>query len=298
MISTRRRTLLAAALTVAATAWGALAAVGPAHAMDTQAVRDGSLTLSGDPGDPITDGGTYSFSTAAGNAMNVTAFHNSINLRFWDPTYSYQSITFALPTTQSFAVGSYPDATNQTYESDRPGLSLPNLTGGYCGTATGSFTITDLVWGPHDYLEKFDATFEQHCTGTTGSARGEVHIQNPPPPPVLTIGVELADSGTISARSGDAVVHGTVTCSQPVTIYLEGEFTQGPAGRQASGVYRAEAACTPGGPVPWTASVPTYTEVAWRQGDVSVPVRAYTYEPFYLFWVNAEDSGVVRLRKG
>jgi hypothetical protein len=45
---------------------------------------------------------------------------------------------------------------------------------------TGSFTIIDSVFGPYGYVQKFDATFVQHCEGLTPVASGEVNLSKPP----------------------------------------------------------------------------------------------------------------------
>jgi hypothetical protein len=62
----------------------------------------------------------------------------------------------------------------------------------------GSFTITKIEWGPSGYVHALDATFEYHCWGEAPAVRGQLHILNPPPPPVLKVGLTVAGHGTVS----------------------------------------------------------------------------------------------------
>ncbi|MGY0004078.1 hypothetical protein [Micromonospora sp. I033] len=281
-------------LSLAATAVGALAVAPPAQA---EAVQSGSLVVTGDPDDPITEGRSYSFSTASGHGFDVWGTANHLTVRVYDQATGYWTLDLSAPVGQPLAVGTYTGATANTYESPLPGLALSGNDRSCGGASTGSFTVTDISWGPHDYLERFDATFEQSCAYYPGAARGEVHVANPPAPPVLAVDVAVAASGTVDAGTGEVTVHGTVTCTAPATVYLQGEVTQVQNRLLAKGAFRAEAACTPGTPAAWTASTPSYTSTPFRQGDVEVVGNASAYDTTYDVFVNGDDTAVVRLRK-
>ncbi|MBM0234989.1 hypothetical protein JNW91_26185 [Micromonospora sp. STR1_7] len=195
-------------------------------------------------------------------------------------------------------MGTYTGATGSTYESPLPGIALTGNDRICSYGQTGSFTVTDISWGPHDYLERFDATFEQRCNYSTGSARGTVHVTFPPAPPVLAVDVEVASSGTIDAGTDEVTVRGTVTCTAPATVYVEGSVTQTRHGQRAEGILRAETACTPGAPVTWTSSTPTFTAVPFHQGDVDVSANALSYDTTYDVFVADTDTAEVKLRRG
>ncbi|MBO0822371.1 MAG: hypothetical protein J2P27_00760, partial [Actinobacteria bacterium] len=159
-----RRLFLAAALSLTA-AFGGLLATGPAHA---QTVTTGSLTFSGDKTDYITQGESESLSTSNVDQMTVTTTTNdpdghvmiSVNVsatEWWD-------LDFGAPGSSVLAPGTYNSATRYPFNTTGPGLNLDG-NGRGCNTLTGSFTVIDAVFGPQGYVQKFDATFVQHCEG-------------------------------------------------------------------------------------------------------------------------------------
>lgn len=85
-----------------------------------------------------------------------------------------------------------------------------------------------MVFGPYDYVEKLDATFEQYCDGASVPARGEVHVTNRPAPPVLTVDVDVdvAGVGTVDVAAGRATLHGTVSCNKAAYVTVEVRVSQ------------------------------------------------------------------------
>jgi hypothetical protein len=71
MKTASRRPVLAAVVVLLAAVVGGLFLAGPAHA---QAVETGSLAFSGDPGDYISGGQSYAYSTEAGDTMDVSGW--------------------------------------------------------------------------------------------------------------------------------------------------------------------------------------------------------------------------------
>ncbi|MGC4876207.1 hypothetical protein ACLQ26_08095 [Micromonospora sp. DT43] len=290
----RKRPVLAAALALTAATLGALAITSPAQA----APESASLTVTGDADDPITQGDGVSFSTAAGDGFNVWGTENHLTVQVFDPPAGPWMLDLSAPVGQPLTVGTYTGATEYLYESPLPGIALAGHDRICPYGQTGSFTVTDISWGPHGYLERFDATFEQRCNYSTGSARGEVHVANPPAPPVLAVGVAVAPAGTIDAATGEVTVGGTVTCTAPATVYVEGGLTQTWPGRRAKGIVRAEVACTPGAPIAWTSSSQSFSETPFRKGDVEVSANASSYDTTYNVFVSDETTARVAVRRG
>ncbi|PWR05314.1 hypothetical protein DKT68_27385 [Micromonospora acroterricola] len=290
----RKRPILAATLALTAAALGALVAAPPVQA---KAPQSASLTVTGDADDPVTEGRSYSFATASGDGFNVWGTANHLTVQVFDPPAGPWTIDLSAPVGQSLAVGTYTGATGNTYESPLPGIALSGNDRICSYGQTGSFTVTDISWGPYGYLERFDATFEQRCNYSTGSARGEVHVANPPAPPVLAVGVEVAASGTIDTGTGEATVRGTVTCTAPATVYVEGQLRQAGHGQLAEGIVRAEVACTPGAPIAWTSSSPSFSATPFRRGDVAVTANALSYDTTYDIFVSDSDTATVRLKR-
>jgi hypothetical protein len=173
-----RRRVLAAALSLTA-ATGGLLVGGTAHA---QTVTTGSLSFSGDAGDYISQGKSYSYSTRNGDGLSVSSSTgstvrisiNAYNGDWWD-------LEFDAPGTRVLAPGTYTAAHRYPFNGTGPGLALGGEGRG-CNELTGSFTIIRAVFGARGYVQTFDATFEQHCEGGDPAARGQVHISNRPPP--------------------------------------------------------------------------------------------------------------------
>jgi hypothetical protein len=293
MKSSWRRPVLAAALSLTAVAAGLLAA-GPARA---QAVESGSLSFSGDPGDYITGGLSYSYSTANGDSFAVSSASNalvSVSVNAYNGDWWYLDI--AAPSGQTLVPGTYLDAHRYPFNGTGPGLSLVG-NGRGCNTLTGSFTVINAVFGPNNYVQTFDATFEQHCEGLPEAARGEVHIANPPPPPALALQLAVATNGTASTLNGNATVHGTVSCTAPTTVNLSGTIVQVVKRILVRGSFSTQFPCTPGTPVAWTGTaVPTGT-APFEKGDAEVTTQATGYDSQYGNYVTANDTSTVTLTK-
>ncbi len=175
----RRRPVLAAALSLTAAVGGVLVA-GAAHA---QTAATGSLSFSGDSGDFISQGKSYSYSTGKGDALNISSSTGStVSISVNAYNGDWWTLDFDAPGTSAVLVpGTYAAAHRYPFNGTGPGLSLSG-DGRGCNELTGSFTIIKAVFGPQGYVQTFDATFEQHCEGGNPAARGSVHISNPPPP--------------------------------------------------------------------------------------------------------------------
>lgn len=288
----RRSALAVLALLVSTGA--TMVAAGVAQA---QTVESGTLSFSGDPGDWITEGGSYAYDAANGDVLSVSSSNNAtVNIDLDGANGDWWSLDFDAPTGQTLTAGTTYTATAYPYNGAGSGLSLAG-NGSSCSTLTGTFTVLAVSFGPSGYVQTFEATFEQHCWGGTAAARGEVHIFNPPPPAPLTIDVSVADTGTVSTVSGRVTLSGTVTCSRPVTISLWGSLTQIVRKEIVRSMIHTEVACTPNGPVSWTTIVMPSGSLPFIKGDAEVYATAYAYDTTYNREVSTTIITVVSLDK-
>jgi hypothetical protein len=180
------RRVLGAALSLTAAVGGLLVA-GTAHA---QPVATGSLSFSGNPGDYISQGKSYSYSTSKGDALDVSSSVGRVSVSVKAYNGDWWTLDFDAPGTPdrpvpgksaALAPGTYTDAHRYPFNGNGPGLDLSG-DGRGCNELTGSFTVINAVFGPQGQVQTFDARFEQHCEGGNPAARGEIHISNLPPP--------------------------------------------------------------------------------------------------------------------
>jgi hypothetical protein len=86
--------------------------------------------------------------------------------------------------------------------------------------------VTEVTFGPSNYVVSFSATFEQHCEFQGAPALfGELHVQNPPPPPALELGASVAQA-LFNKVTGAATVQGTLSCNKPADVNLGVALTQ------------------------------------------------------------------------
>jgi hypothetical protein len=290
-----RRPVFAIAASLAV-AIGSASLAGPAQA---QPVQTGTLAFSGDPGDYISGGQKYSYSTDAGDSLNVSASsnHNTVAVSVDGANGDWWFLTLAAPQGQALAPGTYTGATRWPFqEPTEPGLDMSG-NGRGCNMLTGSFAIENVTFGPNGYVQTLDATYEQHCEGAEPALRGDVHIANPPPPPALDFDIAVATSGTASTLNGNATVQGTVTCNKAADVNLNGTIRQTVKRVLVRGSYSLAVACTPGAPVPWTATASPSDLTPFQKGDAQVDTVATGRDSDYNQFVTVSDSTVVTLHK-
>lgn len=279
------RCLGAAALAVAAIGcWpGAAGAATPTSA---------SLTMTSDAGDWVGGGRSYSYAdsgfTANSNGNWVGISLNAANGDWW-------YLDFSAPAGQTLAPGTYSGATRYPFQAPtEPGLSVVG-NGAGCNTVTGTFTVTEVDFGPNNYLERFGTTFEQHCEGGVPALRGEVHIVNPPAPQPLTIDVGLAGKGSVNRHTGATTVSGTVTCSQPSSVTVNGSLSQR-ANRTtvSSGFFSVQVACS-STPTAWQATVSS--AVPFNPGTAQLDATASAFDAAFGQNVTVSSSAEIRLTR-
>ncbi|MFH8338934.1 hypothetical protein [Streptomyces sp. AM6-12] len=291
----RLSTVFALTLACAGATTGLLS--GPAA--QAQTVSAGSLAFSGDEGDYISGGQSYSYSPASGDGLNVFASddHSHISVDVSGANGDWWYLDLAAPGGQALAPGDYAGATRYPFNSaSEPGLSVDG-NGRGCNTLTGSFHVADVAFGPHGYVQKLDATYEQHCEGGTAALRGEVHIDNPAPPSELDLGVSVAVKGTASTLNGKATIGGTVSCNAPATVNVSGSVTQVAKKVLIKGSYATTVACAPGTPAAWTATAEPTGTTPFQKGDAEVDAQATATDPNYGDTVTATQTAVVSLAR-
>src|SRR4051794_32859462 len=117
MIAPSRRAITTSILVGVVTVAGFLTAAPVAQA---DPVASGTVTISGDPDDPLTLGATYSYDVAAGDVMSVNAddSHNGVGVRLEGANGDWWGIVLKAPPGQQLTVGSYPNATGAPYDED------------------------------------------------------------------------------------------------------------------------------------------------------------------------------------
>jgi hypothetical protein len=130
-----------------------------------------------------------SYATSKGDALTIWADSTGSHVHIGVTGYNGDmwTLDFGAPGTVEpingkpavLVPGTYSGAHRYPFNGNGPGLDLSGLSSG-CNTLTGSFTIMDAVFGPPGYVQKFDATFVQHCEGGPSATTGEVHLSNPP----------------------------------------------------------------------------------------------------------------------
>jgi hypothetical protein len=193
--------------------------------ISADAQTTGSLTLNSQPGDPIGggqllqyDGTNATYSTQSdGSTITVNVFPSSGGV--W-------TVNLAAPPGQTMAVGAYENAVRASFRPPgTPGIDVYGMGIG-CNTTSGRFDVTEISFGPNNYVIAFSASFEQHCESPyQAPLYGDVHVQNPPPPPALTLGLSLSQA-VFNKVTGAAAVNGTLTCNKAADVGVNLVLTQ------------------------------------------------------------------------
>ena len=276
----------------------AIAALLAMHGTAWAQTQEAYFAFTSDPGDYIGGGEQRSFTLDTATFQTQgSQDNNQVAITLLPFAGGFWHLHFAAPAGQILAPGVYPGATRWPFQSPgEPGLDVSG-DGRGCNTLTGSFEVLDAVFGTAGYVERFHATFEQHCEGASPALRGEVRIVNAPPPAPLEISVTL-NAGSVSRLTGEAVLSGTVTCSAPAAVNVFGLLRQR-ANRfsLASGDFSTMVACSPTA-TRWTAGVPTDTDVPFGSGMASADVTISGFDPNYGTFITHTITSVVRLKPG
>ena len=132
-------------------------------------------------------------------------------------------LDFAAPNDAPLTLGVYENATRFPFHSPtQPGLNVSGEGRG-CNTLTGRFEVLEVVYGAGGEVQRFAATFEQHCEGQEAALLGSIQINStlspPPSPPVHCVSKVATISALIEEVNGLSTSHATQTAlRQPLLI--------------------------------------------------------------------------------
>lgn len=278
---------------------GTLALAAPAAAQAATITGTGtSVTFSGTGGDYITGDQAWSYDPS-NSVINATASAdgNHVSVGINGDTWWY--LDFAAPQGQALTAGTtYDNATRYPFQNPTgPGLSLDG-DGRGCNTLTGSFTVNKAVFGPNGWIQSFDATFVQHCEGsTTSEATGEIDIENGPAPAQLGVTVTPAATASVDKNGGQATITGTVTCNENATVGLSGALHETlTRSTLATGNWSVSGIACSTTPTTWTATVQPTGNVPFANGKAQVSGTYSSTDPVYQVATSGTFSQDIKLK--
>jgi hypothetical protein len=227
-------------------------------------------------------------SNSAGATDNAGILVLGANGDWWN-------LIFSAPDGQDLVPGTYSGATRFGFNGPgEPGLSIDGNSRG-CNILSGSFTVLDVSFGPHNYLERFHATFEQYCDGAAAALRGEINIINPPAPDPLQLRAEIAPIGGANPKAGTATANVTAWCNRPATVDLSVTLTQRTTTRSevANGWFDVSFDCT--GTQTWNAIVSSESGGSFTAGKAQVSAELVGFDDAMYQYVIAYGEAEVRL---
>ncbi|MFE5207370.1 hypothetical protein [Streptomyces sp. NPDC056600] len=258
----------------------------------------GTLSFSGEAGEPVSGGQAYALSADTVDMFDVQGYTggDGVSITVNTPEGERWTLTMAAPDGRRLADGdTFANALRWPYaEPTDPQLEFSE-TDRWCGTSTGSFTVDHISFGPYGYVRELDASFEQYCGDSTVPLRGEVHAVMPAPPVELTLGMTLDSTGTVDAKTGQATVGGAISCDKPARVTVMGAVHQyqkhATDAAIGGSIENVVVNCVPGGPVPWSATVtPRDTGQVFRPGTLTVRATAKAPDQDYPVTVSTGEQ--------
>src|SRR5262249_35840687 len=150
------------------------------------------LFFNSHPGDYI-GGGIQQTFTPADSTFNESYDGSLLSVTVNSSAGDFWVVELAAPPGQPLVPGTYTGAVRAAVRGPgQPGIVVFG-DGRGCNQTFGPFTVNPAVYGPSNYVQTFDATFEQHCESSDAPALfGEISIANPPPPPPLALTLTAA----------------------------------------------------------------------------------------------------------
>ncbi|MEU0248951.1 hypothetical protein ABZ192_32430 [Streptomyces sp. NPDC006235] len=301
------RRVLARTVGVVAALAVALAVAPLAGTAQAYGAATGTLSFSGDAGEPISGGQSYAYTAGAVQMFDVqgSTDGNSLTVAVDAEQGTLWRLIVAAPDGQKLTEGTtytgakqWPDAQPEDPELVFSGIA--NGTEKGCNTTSGSFTIEHIAFGPYGYVSELDATFEQYCNGSAVPLRGAVHAVMPEPPAELAMGMTLDPEGTAEVPEGRITVGGTVTCNKPASVSLAGQVFQIQKKGAPGASYQTTVVCTPGAPVPWSVSLTSQEPgTSFQPGTATMRSRARADDRDYPVTVDTgQQESQITLSKG
>lgn len=294
-----KRAVVRVAVSTAVAGTLALAVFAPASAHAETVTGTGtSVTFTGTGGDYITQDQSWSYDPS-NSAITATASNNGNGVHVGINGNTWWYLDFVAPQGQTLTAGTtYDNAERYPFQgATYPGLSLDG-DGRGCNTLTGSFTVSKAVFGPNGWIQSFDATFVQHCEGsTTSQATGEIDIENGPAPAELSVNVTPNPVGSVDKNSGRATITGTVTCNENATVNVTGTLNETlTKATLATGNFSVSGIACSTTPARWTATVQPSGNVPFANGYAGVNGTYSSVDPVYATSVTGTYSTDISLK--
>ena len=293
----QRAVMLAATGALAA---GAAAVAAPGAARAAAITGPGTqVTFTGTGGDYVTGDQSYEYDPSnAAISASASADDSYVSVDINPGGGTFWHFDFAAPQGQQLTAGTaYDNVARYPFQSPaQPGFSFYG-DGRGCNTVTGSFTVNSAVFGPHGWIQSFDATFTQHCEGDPNSAAtGEVVLNNGPAPPDLAVTVTPAAADQVTHAGGQVTLTGTVTCNRAVTLTLNGTLNQRlNRTTLATGNWSIPAVgCSPA-PAPWSTTVSPSGSIPFGNGKAEADTSYSAFDPVFQINVSGSSSQQVKL---
>lgn len=165
---------------VFAAAWSLVVAPSFASVAQTTA-----LVLASQPGDPIGEGITRTFQSTDGTFAVSNAGSSGVFITFDGAEDHDWFLTFLGPVARPLTTGIYENAT-RIQSPVGSGLNVFGEGRG-CNQSQGRFEVLEIEYGPNGQVDRFAATFEQHCEDSVRALTGVVLLNStlsiPAPPP-------------------------------------------------------------------------------------------------------------------
>jgi hypothetical protein len=265
--------------------------VGTAGAQTT-----GTITLNSEAGDYIGMGEFHSYDDTTAS-LSTSSDGSLVTINVYPTSGGWWTVNLAAPPGQPMAAGAYDNAVRAFVRpAGTPGIDVYGMGRG-CNQTAGRFDVTEVTFGPNNYVTSFSASFEQHCEWSGAPAlRGELHVQNPPPPPALELSFSVTEA-LFNKVTGAALLRAAVSCNRAVDPYVNLSAIQRISRTQtvSGGAYLQVHCTAPGTSVEIPVNPPSGSSFAkGRPMEVSGNLNAY--DPAYNTWVNKTATAVVKLK--
>jgi hypothetical protein len=265
-------------------------------AATARAQTTGTVSLASEQGDPIGGGLFWSYDDSTA-ALSTSSDGSIVTVNVTSSGNGYWTINLAAPPGEPLAVGTYENAVRAAFRPlGTPGIDVYGNSIG-CNQTYGRFEVTEITFGPNNYVTSFSASFEQHCESSGAPAlRGEVHVQNPPPPPALDLSFWVTEA-LFNKVTGAALLQATVSCNRAVDTSISLSAIQRISRTQTvNGWAYLPLSCTaPGTTVEISVNPPSGGSfVKGRPVEVSAILSAY--DPAIGTWVSETATQVVKLK--
>jgi len=247
--------------------------------------------MTSEPGDFIGAGGSYSYEAATLDLGVTQGGEATVSVR--DGGFS---VGLGAPGGRPLSEGTYNGAVRFP-DASQPKIDVSGEGRG-CNKTFGDFTVLEVAYGPHGYLQSLHASFEQHCEEPTAPAlRGEVDVTAAPPPELLELDLTFAaDRTTLDPVTGLYALQGSIECSREVAATVivdvrEVEREGNGVGSNSSGV-----ACSPTA-TDWQVTVGSSNNIPFTPGALEAEIRGEASDDYYsgysgeFVYVRDEASG-------